>query len=59
VVLFHLLPVNIKVFYHDNYFQNMMVGNVIGLAVSFYFFYIGGSEKYSRCITKDQIKIQK
>ena len=41
--------------FYSHYWTNLMHANVIGLTLSFYYLWKGGTEPYVRCITKDQL----
>lgn len=56
VILFYQFPNEIQLLFYHNYWRNLFMVNLLGLGVSFYFFFKGGEEKYTRCVTVDQIK---
>ena len=55
VISFFFLPRYIQVSFYENFSLNAFIANVLGLLVSTYFFIKGGEEKYSRCVTVDQL----
>lgn len=43
----------------DNYYSAASCANIVGLTASIFFYLRGGDEKYARCITIDQLKMNK
>lgn len=55
--IFILAPPDVQQSFYHNYWANLMRANAFGLAVSLFFFLRGGREKYTRCITVDQVPL--
>jgi len=56
IAVFYFLPNALKCVLYENYYSVLFGANILGLTASFALFWIGGKEKYSRCVTIDQVK---
>jgi delta14-sterol reductase len=55
VVLFlYWFSIEYQVFLYTNFWWSLFAANLIGILTSLFFFFSGGEENYTRCITVDQ-----
>ncbi len=54
-VVFFILPPTFQIVLFTDFGTALFTANIIGLLVSFYYYFLGGNEKYSRCVTVDQL----
>jgi delta14-sterol reductase len=54
---FNLAPPYVQQSFYHNYWANLMWANAYGLVISLFFLLRGGREKYTRCITVDQVPL--
>lgn len=53
--LFMSLSEHHQQFFYLHFWTHLLVANIIGLSLSFYFYWVGGVEPFARCVTKDQV----
>lgn len=56
LAFFIFTPKDIQKSYYNNFWNNFFAVNVVGILTSLYFYFVGGKEKYARCVTVDQIR---
>eukprot|EP01080_Neovahlkampfia_damariscottae_P012593 gene12593-6413_t len=59
VFIFLLLPQNLQTYFYVNNFYLAIGANIVGLSLSIFLYFRGGHEIYNRCVTVDQLQIDK